>query len=52
MKNKKDLLGGVIVIVLLLVVLVTYMSFYNLKNLERIKISKNIEKYNKSDNKN
>jgi len=29
MKNKKDLLGGVIVIVLLLVVLVTYMSFYN-----------------------
>lgn len=29
MKNKKDLLGGVIIIVLLLLVLVTYMSFYN-----------------------
>lgn len=31
MKNKKDLLGGIIVIVLLILVLVTYMSFYNLK---------------------
>ena len=29
MKNKKDLLGGVIIVVLLLLVLVTYMSFYN-----------------------
>lgn len=34
MKNKKDLLGGVIIIVLLLLVLVTYMSFYNFKKNE------------------
>jgi len=32
MKSKKDLLGGVIIIVLLILVLVTYMSFYNYKN--------------------
>ena len=29
MKNKKDLLGGVIIIVMLILVLVTYLSFYN-----------------------
>lgn len=34
MKNKKDLLGGLIIIVLLLLVLVTYMSFYNYKKEE------------------
>lgn len=32
MKSKKDLLGGLIIIVLLILVLVTYMSFYNYKN--------------------
>jgi len=34
MKNKKDLLGGLIIVVLLLLVLVTYMSFYNYRNKE------------------
>ena len=34
MKNKKDLLGGLIIVVLLLLVLVTYMSFYNLRKEE------------------
>ena len=29
MKDKKDLLGGVIIVSLLLLVLVTYMTFYN-----------------------
>jgi len=38
MKNKKDLLGGVIIISLLLLVLVTYMTFYNYnKDEEKLK---------------
>jgi len=38
MKNKKDLLGGIIIISLLLLVLITYLSFYNYKK-EELKIN-------------
>lgn len=41
MKNKKDLLGGLIIIVLLILVLVTYMTFYNYKKEEENNIKEN-----------
>lgn len=46
MKNKKDLLGGVIIIALLLLVLVTYMTFYNYNKQEE----KNKEEQKLKDN--
>lgn len=57
MKNKKDLLGGLIIIVLLLLVLITYLAFYNYKKLNNTKSTYNINiikkdntlSYNKTD---
>lgn len=41
MKNKKDLLGGLIIFVLLLLVLVTYISFYKIKKDENKELNIN-----------
>jgi len=41
MKNKKDLLGGLIIVVLLLLVLVTYISFYKIKKDENKQLNMN-----------
>ena len=47
MRNKKDLLGGLIIGVLLLLILITYASFYNYKYKDNKEVNKEEEKTSK-----